>query len=113
MTFAIAEVINPFERHEDYFLPLTPGLFVSAAIEGKPLKDSIELPATALRGDNSILWVNKKKRLERMHVDLLRREQNLVWVRGIPNGTRVVTEQSSLLSVGSAVQIGVEKNVQL
>jgi RND family efflux transporter MFP subunit len=33
VTFANAEVTNPFERHEDYFLPLTPGLFVNATIE--------------------------------------------------------------------------------
>ena len=56
-------------------------------------------------GDNTILWVNDDSRLERLPVELLRREPNRVWVRGIPTGTQVVAEQSSLLAAGAAVEI--------
>jgi len=105
VTFAIAEVTNPFSDDASRRPPLTPGLFVEAMISGKPLQESVELPATALRGDNTILWVNDDSRLERLPVELLRREPNRVWVRGIPAGTQVVAEQSSLLAAGAAVEI--------
>jgi hypothetical protein len=36
---------------------------------------------------------------------LLRREQEQVWVRGVAAGERIVLEQSSLLSSGTAVEV--------
>ena len=84
---------------------MTPGLFVEASISGKPIQQSVELPATALRGDNTVLLVNENSRLERFPAELLRREQDLVWVRGIEAGSNVVVEQSSLLAAGAAIEV--------
>lgn len=105
VTFAIAEVANPFSHTGSQRPPLTPGLFVEASISGKPIQQSVELPATALRGDNTVLLVNENSRLERFPVELLRREQDLVWVRGIEAGSNVVAEQSSLLAAGAAIEV--------
>jgi RND family efflux transporter MFP subunit len=105
VTFAIAEVANPFGHAGSQRPPLTPGLFVEASISGKPIQQSIELPATALRGDNTVLLVNNNSRLERLPVELLRREQDRVWVRGIEAGQHIVAEQSSLLAAGAAIEI--------
>ena len=105
MTFAIAEVANPFGHTDSQRHPLTPGLFVEASITGKPIQQSVELPATALRGDNTVLLVNENSRLERFPVELLRREQDRVWVRGIKAGANVVAEQSSLLAAGAAIEV--------
>ena len=105
VTFAIAEVSNPFGESGSQRPPLTPGLFVEASISGKPIQQSVELPATALRGDNTVLLVNENSRLERLPVDLLRREQQRVWVRGISAGAQVVAEQSSLLAAGAAIEV--------
>ena len=105
VTFAIAEVNNPFGDNGSQRPPLTPGLFVEASIRGKPIQQSVELPATALRGDNTVLLVNENSRLERLPVELLRREQDRVWVRGISAGEQVVAEQSSLLAAGAAIEV--------
>lgn len=105
VTFAIAEVNNPFGKSDSERPPLTPGLFVEASITGKPIQQSVELPATALRGDNTVLWVNENSRLERLPVKLLRRERDRVWVRGIAAGQSVVAEQSSLLAAGAAIEV--------
>ena len=105
VTFAIAEVSNPFGESGSQRPPLTPGLFVEASISGKPIQQSVELPATALRGDNTVLLVNENSRLERLPVELLRREQQRVWVRGISAGAQVVAEQSSLLAAGAAIEV--------
>ena len=105
VTFAIAEVSNPFIGDGSERPPLTPGLFVEASIAGKPIQQSVELPATALRGDNTVLLVNDDSRLERLPVELLRRERDRVWVRGIEAGRGVVAEQSSLLAAGAAIEV--------
>ena len=105
VTFAIAEVSNPFGESNSERPPLTPGLFVQASIAGKPIQQSVELPATALRGDNTVLLVNENSRLERLPVELLRRERDRVWVRGIAAGQSVVAEQSSLLAAGAAIEV--------
>ena len=105
VTFAIAEVSNPFIGDGSERPPLTPGLFVEASIAGKPIQQSVELPATALRGDNTVLLVNDDSRLERLSVELLRRERDRVWVRGIEAGRGVVAEQSSLLAAGAAIEV--------
>ena len=105
VTFAIAEVRDPFGGSESRRPPLTPGLFVEASISGKPITASVELPATALRGDNTVLWVNENSRLERLAVELLRREQDRVWVRGVEAGLQIVAEQSSQLTAGAAIEI--------
>lgn len=105
VTFAIAEVSDPFGGSQFQRPPLTPGLFVEASISGKPITASVELPATALRGDNTVLWVNENSRLERLSVELLRREQDRVWVRGVEAGLRIVAEQSSQLAAGAAIEI--------
>ena len=75
------------------------------SIAGKPLQQSVELPATALRGDNTVLLVSDDSRLERLPVELLRRERDRVWVRGIEAGQGVVAEQSSLLAAGAAIEV--------
>ena len=105
VTFAIAEVSDPFVSSGSRRPPLTPGLFVEASISGKPIQQAVELPATALRGDNTVLWVNENSRLERLSVELLRREQDRVWVRGVAAGVQIVAEQSSLLASGSAIEV--------
>ena len=105
VTFAIAEVSNPFGEGNSERPPLTPGLFVEASIAGKPIQQSVELPATALRGDNTVLLVNENSRLERLPVELLRRERDRVWVRGIAAGQSVVAKQSSLLAAGAAIEV--------
>ena len=69
-------------------IPSDPHLHLAcllASIAGKPIQQSVELPATA-RGGSTVLLVNENSRLERLTVELLRRERDRVWVRGIAAG---------------------------
>jgi len=57
-----------------------------------------------------VLFVNENSRLERLPVELLRRERDRVWVRGIAAGQNVVAEQSSLLAAGALIEVGGVRN---
>ena len=63
--FAIAEVFDPYGKgiSEDG-IPLPPGLFVDAAVNGKKFEDVIVLPRDALRPDNEIYIVDDKGKAE-------------------------------------------------
>jgi len=50
--FAYAEVRDPFGKGASNGVPLAPGLFVNAAVQGQKLDNIIVIPRTALRGDN-------------------------------------------------------------
>lgn len=106
---AIAEVEQPFATPDSDRPPLTPGLFVSADIPTPPIEGLVQLPATALRSDDSILVVNDDNRLERRVVDVRRRSERSAWVAGLAAGTRVVAEQTGTLISGLQVEIAAEQ----
>ena len=59
--FAIAEVVDPYGKGAaNGNLPLAPGLFVDAKIEGKTLDDVIIIPRDALRPENKVYTVDEK-----------------------------------------------------
>jgi hypothetical protein len=63
------------------------------------------LPATALRADNSVLRVDGDDRLVRQQVQVLKRNNDRAWVRGLASGDRVVNEQSGVLVSGMLVTV--------
>ena len=54
---AIAEVLQPFESEISGRPPLTPGMFVRAEIPTPPIPNLVQLPASVLRSDNTVLVV--------------------------------------------------------
>jgi RND family efflux transporter MFP subunit len=107
--FAIAEVDEPFKPSTNLVdstmrPPLMPGLFVSAALEGRVVNDAVTLPAGALRSDQTILWVNSDNRLVRQPVRVWVREGDSVIVTGVPSGALVVVQQNAALVAGLAVE---------
>ncbi len=108
---AIAEVEQPFHASTDDTggvdgrPPLTPGMFVQAAIPGRAQLDVVVLPAAALRADNSVLCVDTNDRLRRQPVQVLQRTNDRAWVRGLATGDRVVSEQSGVLVSGMLVTV--------
>jgi RND family efflux transporter MFP subunit len=69
---------------------LADGLFVEVLIEGKTLKNIAYIPAGALR-QNSTVWVmNDKQHLEFRDVELVRREKQMVLVRGLKGEEKLI-----------------------
>jgi hypothetical protein len=80
-------------------------MFVQGVIPGKPQSNVVILPATALRADNSVLRVNSSERLVRQQVQVLQRNNEWAWVRGLASGDQVVNEQSGVLVSGMLVTV--------
>lgn len=84
---------------------LTPGVFASAEILGRPVPQVIELSNTALSPDGHILVVNEQSILERKDVSVVNRDSDRVWVSGVASGDVVVAELNNTLFPGLRVQV--------
>lgn len=102
MVHVVAEVPDP--RGHDGQPPLPMGLFVNATIEGRKLDPVVELPRSALRGDDVIV-VDRESRLRLRKVKLLRTDGDLAWVGGgLASGERVVATPPPMLVEGMPVR---------
>jgi len=69
-----------------------PGLFVSASIQGRTMKNVVKIPRIALRADNTILTVDEKNQLKVISVKVARTMQDSVLISsGIDEGTKIIT----------------------
>jgi RND family efflux transporter MFP subunit len=102
---AIAEVLQPFESEISGRPPLTPGMFVRAEIPTPPNPNLVQLPASALRSDNTVLVVGTGEKLVRQPVTVQRRTEQWAWVSGLTEGSRIVRAQTGLLVVGLTVEV--------
>ena len=82
---------------------LTPGMFASAEIIGRPVDDVVELTNAALSPDGHVLIVNETSKLERRDVVVVNREGRSVWVSGLVAGDRVVAQLNNTLFPGLSV----------
>jgi membrane fusion protein, multidrug efflux system len=84
---------------------LRPGDFVTVTVDEPPLEDVVSLPGSALDGSGTVLVLGAGDRLEVLPVDLLRRQGNIVLVRGAGlAGREVVVQRSPLLGAGIGVR---------
>lgn len=102
---AIAEVLEPFESQASGRPPLTPGMFVRAEIPTPPMPNLVQLPASALRSDNTVLLVGDGDKLIRQSVIVQRRTEEWAWVAGLNEGSRIVRAQTGLLIAGLKVEV--------
>ena len=102
---AIAEVLQPFESEISGRHHLTPGMFVRAEIPTTPIPNLVQLPASALRSDNTVLVVGTGEKLVRQPVTVQRRTEQWAWVSGLTEGSRIVRAQTGLLVVGLTVEV--------
>jgi len=102
---AIAEVLQPFESEISGRPPLTPGMFVRAEIPTPPIPNLVQLPASALRSDNTVLVVGTGEKLVRQPVTVQRRTEQWAWVSGLTEGSRIVRAQTGRLVVGLTVEV--------
>jgi hypothetical protein len=84
---------------------LRPGDFVSVRIEEPPLEGVAFLPATAVGADQSVLAVGEGERLERLPVEVVRRQGDDVIVAAAAlAGRDLVAERTPLLGPGIRVR---------
>ena len=71
MLFALVEVKNPYgSGASEHGMPLAVGLFVTAEIAGREIRDAFIIPRHALRAGNKVYVVNDAGRLEIRSVDV-------------------------------------------
>lgn len=83
---------------------LKPGDFVTVKVAEPPLRDIASLPASALGSEGTVLIVGPEDRLQEVAVTLVRRQGDIVLVRGDLVGQQVVAERTPLLGAGLKVR---------
>ncbi len=89
--YAIAQVSDPYaETSDPNKPPLQVGMFVEAEIIGNTIEEVVVLPRHALRSRNTVLVVDQNNALETRSVDVIRADEERVFIRdGIEEGERV------------------------
>jgi len=90
--FAIAEVTDPYGKGmSNNNVPLAPGLFVDAQLEGKKFEDVIVLPRDGLRPEDEVYVVNNKGKVDVRQASVLDKDANRAVLRsGVEAGELVV-----------------------
>ncbi|MDA0693537.1 MAG: efflux RND transporter periplasmic adaptor subunit [Proteobacteria bacterium] len=102
--YAIVTVSDPFGLTDDAEQPpLTPGLFVSARIQGKMINNVTRLPREAVRTDGTIRWVDQQQLVQERPVQLLHSDGREAWVNNLPQGLEVVVSMPSTVLLGTRV----------
>jgi RND family efflux transporter MFP subunit len=108
VVYAVAEIEKPFARDPDSERPpLSPGLFVSATISGRPLPQVTQVPRSALRSDSSVMIVDSKQRAESRVVQVLQSNSNHAWLQGLKQGEQVIVNEPTLILAGMKVSVNV------
>lgn len=82
-----------------------PGDFVTVSVDEPPLADVVRLPASALDSAGTVLVLGEGDRLESLTVELLRRQGDVILVRGDGlAGREVVNGRTPLLGAGIQVR---------
>ncbi len=105
MVNVVARVAEPYGG-EDGRPPLAVGLFVDAEILGAEADDVVVLPRAALREGGVVLVVDAEQKLRFRDVQVLREEQDHVYVeRGLRSGERVCVSPINAPVEGMAVRV--------
>lgn len=106
MIHAIAQVQDPYAKKEKSSRPpLAVGMFVEAEIYGRAVK-AIEIPRTAVRGENTVMVVGEDDRIEFRELDIFRHERDRVLVTdGIEAGERICVSALEAAVQGMQVRV--------
>jgi len=106
VVYAVAEIERPFAREAGSERPpLSPGLFVNATINGRQIENVVELPRNSLRTDGSVLVVDAQQRAQPREVEVLQSTPQVMWVRGLERGDRVIVSDPSIALAGMTVTV--------
>lgn len=100
MYFAVVEVNSPFAD-----VPLLPGLFVTAEIQGKEMQEVSVLPRSALYERDKVLVVDAENKTRTENVKVLRKTDTQVWLQGsFADDTLITLEKQALAPDGTEVE---------
>jgi RND family efflux transporter MFP subunit len=89
-TFGTVEVVDPFEV-ADGDMPMAPGLFVAADIEGRTLADVLAIPAAGLRAGGRVFVMNDDDLLEVRSVIVAHATASVAYLSsGVNEGDRII-----------------------
>lgn len=89
-TFGTVEVERPFDISADG-MPMAPGLFVAATIEGRSMTDVLAIPAAGLRAGGRVFIMNDDDLLEIRSVTVAHATDSLAFLSaGLSEGDRVI-----------------------
>ncbi len=90
LLYVTAEVKNPYADGISK-MPMAVGLFVTANIHGRRMKQALVIPRAALRAANKIYVVNEKQRLEMRTIEVIYKSPQTVIIEGdVKTGESVV-----------------------
>ena len=104
---AIAEVLDPYgSGRSDNGMPLAPGLFISANIEGITFKDAIIIPRDGLRPDDFVYLSTEDGKGEIRKVSVIDTNENRAAIRsGIDEGDLVILSPMEKSRVNMRLQV--------
>lgn len=90
--YATAEVANPYDLSPpEVTMPLAVGLFVNAAVAGRIVEDTIQIPSAGLRAGDRVFVLDEDGRLDIRNVDVLHSNtEQTVLASGVDEGDRVI-----------------------
>ena len=113
MTFAVAEVKNPFRADpNDPRPPLSIGLFVEADIDGRVIENALRLPKNSVYRGREILVLNDNNQVYFEAVSIVRSDPVSFIAVGIKPGTKILTTRISLPINGMKVEPLLEQELQ-
>jgi RND family efflux transporter MFP subunit len=106
VVYAVAAVDRPFARVPGSERPpLSPGMFVSAIINGRSFDAVSEIPRSALRNDGAVMIADANDRAHLQPVTMLQSSAELAWVQGLARGDRVIVTESRQTLAGMVVAV--------
>lgn len=106
MVKLVAEVEDPYRGEEGASVPLPPGLFVEAEIEGRTVEEVFVLPRAAWYEGRVILVVGPEGRVDVRTPEIERRERDRIVVRsGLRAGERVIVSPIEVVVDGMRVEV--------
>lgn len=101
MSWLVAEV-----RPETHRVPLEPGVFVEAGIQGRRFNNMVVLPRSTTIPGGGVWVVEESGRLQQREVEVVYEDGDQVYITGgLVAGERVLLRGSDLLSEGMKVRI--------
>jgi len=85
VTYAVAQIDDPYRLSTDIKegineTPLLMGTFVKAVIEGSSYPNVIQVPRTAIRGKNELLFIDNNNQLNIRQVNILRADTESAYI---------------------------------
>ena len=104
MTYAVAEVQNPFKEDPNSDRPpLSIGLFVEAEISGRQMANAVELPKRILYRGNEVLVLNENDEISFLSVSVVQSDTDSLVTNTLKPGTRIVGTRIALPVPGMRV----------